>query len=296
MTFRIVTDSTADLSEDYLQKYDIEVLGMTVTIGDQTFPTIGENSLSNEHLLREIKAGKTVQTSQINSGQFSELFKKFISQNPEEEIVYLAFSSGLSGTYQSAVIAREMVLEEYPQAKITVVDTLAAASGEGFLVQEMVELRESGKSLTEALLIFEELILRLKSLFMVDDLNHLARGGRIPKAVAMVGTMANIKPLLTVDSEGKLTQLTKVRGKKKAIKSLVDMTLEEMDSDYSRVIVAYSGSEATAQEVKELFLAQHVDKVDIRPLSPTIVTHTGSGTLAIFSIAKKIGINIKNHS
>ena len=287
MTFRIVTDSTADLSEDYLQKYDIEVLGMTVTIGDQTFPTIGENSLSNEHLLREIKAGKTVQTSQINSGRFSELFKKFISQNPEEEIVYLAFSSGLSGTYQSAVIAREMVLEEYPQAKITVVDTLAAASGEGFLVQEMVELRESGKSLTEALLIFEELILRLKSLFMVDDLNHLARGGRIPKAVAMVGTMANIKPLLTVDSEGKLTQLTKVRGKKKAIKSLVDMTLEEMDSDYSRVIVAYSGSEATAQEVKELFLAQHVDKVDIRPLSPTIVTHTGSGTLAIFSIAKK---------
>lgn len=287
MTFRIVTDSTADLSEDYLQKYDIEVLGMTVTIGDQTFPTIGENSLSNEHLLREIKAGKTVQTSQINSGQFSELFKKFISQNPEEEIVYLAFSSGLSGTYQSAVIAREMVLEEYPQAKITVVDTLAAASGEGFLVQEMVELRESGKSLTEALLIFEELILRLKSLFMVDDLNHLARGGRIPKAVAMVGTMANIKPLLTVDSEGKLTQLTKVRGKKKAIKSLVDMTLEEMDPAYSRVIVAYSGSEATAQEVKELFLAQHVDKVDIRPLSPTIVTHTGSGTLAIFSIAKK---------
>ncbi|WP_285012316.1 DegV family protein [Lactococcus formosensis] len=287
MTFRIVTDSTADLSEDYLQKYDIKVLGMTVTIGDQTFPTIGENSLSNEHLLREIKAGKTVQTSQINSGQFSELFKKFISQNPEEEIVYLAFSSGLSGTYQSAVIAREMVLEEYPQAKITVVDTLAAASGEGFLVQEMVELRESGKSLTEALLIFEELILRLKSLFMVDDLNHLARGGRIPKAVAMVGTMANIKPLLTVDSEGKLTQLTKVRGKKKAIKSLVDMTLEEMDPDYSRVIVAYSGSEATAQEVKELFLAQHVDKVDIRPLSPTIVTHTGSGTLAIFSIAKK---------
>ena len=232
MTFRIVTDSTADLSEDYLQKYDIEVLGMTVTIGDQTFPTIGENSLSNEHLLREIKAGKTVQTSQINSGQFSELFKKFISQNPEEEIVYLAFSSGLSGTYQSAVIAREMVLEEYPQAKITVVDTLAAASGEGFLVQEMVELRESGKSLTEALLIFEELILRLKSLFMVDDLNHLARGGRIPKAVAMVGTMANIKPLLTVDSEGKLTQLTKVRGKKKAIKSLVDMTLEEMDRAY----------------------------------------------------------------
>ncbi|MEY8538543.1 DegV family protein [Lactococcus muris] len=288
MTFRIITDSTADLSEDYLQKNDIAVLGMTVTIGDENYPTVGENALDNDHLLSEIKLGKAVQTSQINSGQFTELFKNYVKKNPEQEIVYLAFSSGLSGTYQSAVIARDMVLEEYPEAKITVVDTLAAASGEGFLVQEMVKLRDSGKSLPEALDVLGDLILRLNSLFMVDDLNHLARGGRIPKAVAMVGTMANIKPLLTVDTQGKLTQLSKVRGKKKAIKALVDMTLEEIDLSYPRITVAYSGSDATAQEVKNMVLVRDlVDTVDIRPLSPTIVTHTGAGTLAIFSIAKK---------
>lgn len=200
MTFRIITDSTADLSEDYVQKNDIAVLGMTVTIGDESYPTVGENCLDNDRLLREIKLGKAVQTSQINSGQFTELFKNYVKKNPEQEMVYLAFSSGLSGTYQSAVIARDMVLEEHPETKITVVDTLAAASGEGFLVQEMVKLRDSGKSLPEALDVLGNLILRLNSLFMVDDLNHLARGGRIPKAVAMVGTMANIKPLLTVDT------------------------------------------------------------------------------------------------
>jgi DegV family protein with EDD domain len=288
MTFRIITDSTADLSAEYLEKNDVAVLGMTVTIGEQTYPTVGEDALDNNLLLSEIKAGKTVQTSQINSGQFTELFKKYVTQTPEEEIVYLAFSSGLSGTYQSAIIARDMVLEEFPEAKITVVDTLAAASGEGYLVQEMVNLRDSGKKLSEALPIFESLILRVKSLFMVDDLNHLARGGRIPKAVAMVGTMANIKPLLTVDKEGKLTQMSKVRGKKKAVKTLVDMTLEGMDMTYPRVIVAYSGSDATAQEAKALILERKlVDRVDVRPLSPTIVTHTGSGTLAIFSIAEK---------
>lgn len=104
----------------------------------------------------------------------------------EEELLYLAFSSGLSGTYQSALIAQNMILEEFPNAKITVIDTLAAASGEGFIVEEVVKLRDAGKSLTETLKVLADIIPRLQSRFMVDDLNHLARGGRIPKAVALV--------------------------------------------------------------------------------------------------------------
>ncbi len=286
MTFKIITDSTADLSSDYLAAHDISVLGMTVRIGDMTYETIGEQRLDNSLLLSEIKKGKSVQTSQINSGQFAELFKTFVEKN--EELLYLAFSSGLSGTYQSAVIARDMVLEDYPAAKITVVDTLAAASGEGFLVEEVVKLRDAGQSLSEVLTILSDLILRLSSQFMVDDLNHLARGGRIPKAVALVGTMANIKPLLDVDTEGKLRQVTKARGKKKAINMMIDKTLDKIDNHYPRIIVAYSGSDETAQQIKKQIIEKGlVNDVDVRPLSPTIVTHTGDGTIAIFSIGKE---------
>ncbi|MCL2113920.1 DegV family protein [Lactococcus protaetiae] len=285
MTFQIMTDSTADLSQTYLDQHDIAILGMTVTIGDRTYETIGNGALDNATLLAAIKKGETVQTSQINSGQFAEVFKTFAKKN--EELLYLAFSSGLSGTYQSAVIARDMVLEEFPEAKITVLDTLAAASGEGFIVEEVVRLRDAGKSLTETLEILSVLTKRLQSRFMVDDLNHLARGGRIPKAVALVGTMASIKPLLDVDTEGKLRQVSKVRGKKKAINQLIDKTLEDMDMAYPKVIVSYSGTDEIAQQIKsEIIEKSEITDVDVRPLSPTIVTHTGEGTIALFSIGK----------
>ena len=286
MTFQIMTDSTADLSPYYIKKHHLTVLGMTVTVGEETYETIGEAALDNSTLLAAIKKGATVHTSQINSGQFLEVFKKFASA--DEELLYLAFPSGLSGTYQSALIAQDMVLEEFPSAKITVVDTLAAASGEGFLVEETVKLRDSGKSLTETLEVLSDIIPRLQSRFMVDDLNHLARGGRIPKAVALVGTMANIKPLLDVDPEGRLRQVTKVRGKKKAINQLLEKSLEEMDTAYPRLLISYSGTDEIAQEIKKQAMQKKgISDVDVRPLSPTIVTHTGDGTIAIFSISRK---------
>lgn len=286
MTFQIMTDSTSDLSQYYLKKNHIEILGMTVTVGNQTYETIGEEALDNSTLLSAIKKGATVHTSQINSGQFLEVFKKYALA--EEELLYLAFSSGLSGTYQSALIAQNMILEEFPNAKITVIDTLAAASGEGFIVEETVKLRDAGKSLTETLTVLSDIIPRLQSRFMVDDLNHLARGGRIPKAVALVGTMANIKPLLDVDPAGKLRQVTKVRGKKKAINQMLEKTLEEMDTAYPRLVISYSGTDEVAQEIKKQAMQKNgISDVDVRPLSPTIVTHTGDGTIAIFSISRQ---------
>ncbi|KZK05516.1 MULTISPECIES: DegV family protein [Lactococcus] len=286
MTFQIMTDSTSDLSQYYLKKNHIEILGMTVTVGNQIYETIGEEALDNSTLLSAIKKGATVHTSQINSGQFLEVFKKYALA--EEELLYLAFSSGLSGTYQSALIAQNMILEEFPNAKITVIDTLAAASGEGFIVEETVKLRDAGKSLTETLTVLSDIIPRLQSRFMVDDLNHLARGGRIPKAVALVGTMANIKPLLDVDPAGKLRQVTKVRGKKKAINQMLEKTLEEMDTAYPRLVISYSGTDEVAQEIKKQAMQKNgISDVDVRPLSPTIVTHTGDGTIAIFSISRQ---------
>ncbi|GBG97022.1 DegV family protein [Lactococcus termiticola] len=284
MSFKIITDSTADLPDSYVAEHDIIVLGMTVTVGDDSYETVGEGRLTNDTLLAEIAKGKKVQTAQVNSGQFLEVFKA--SAQAGEEVLYLAFSSGLSGTYQSSVMAREMALEEFPEAKITVFDTLAAASGEGFIVEEVVKLREAGHSVEEVVSQLEHLSTHLQSLFMVDDLNHLALGGRISKAVAVMGTMANIKPLLYVDKPGTLQQAGRVRGKKKALNSLIKDTLEGMDTAYSKVIVSYSGEDATAQEIKACFLEAGVQEVEVRPLSPTIVTHTGAGTIAIFSMGR----------
>jgi len=284
MSFKMITDSTADLPDQLVAANDITVLGMTVTIGDESYETAGEGRLTNEVLLAEIAKGKKVQTAQVNSGQFLEVFKA--AAEAGEEVLYLGFSSGLSGTYQSSVIARDMTLEEYPEAKITVFDTLAAASGEGFIVEEVLKLREAGKTIEEILPKLEEMAPRLQSRFMVDDLNHLALGGRISKAVAVMGTMANIKPLLYVDRPGTLQQGGRVRGKKKALNNMVKDTLEGMDEAYSKVIVSYSGDDSTAQEVKDRFLEAGVKEVEVRPLSPTIVTHTGAGTIAIFSMGK----------
>lgn len=287
MTLKIITDSTADLDANYLSAHDITVLGMTVMIGEKAYETIGKHPLDNATLISEMRKGKVVQTSQINLGEFSEVFESFARKGTQ--VLYLAFSSGLSGTYQTALIAQKMVLEKNPDADITVIDTLAAASGEGLLVEEVVKLRDAGKSLNEILTILSDMIPRLSSQFMVDDLNHLARGGRIPKAVALVGTMANIKPLLDVDAQGKLRQLSKVRGKKKAVNALIEKTLENMDSKYPRLIIAYAGSSyQTAVDIKQNLLQNNrINEIDIRPLGPTIVTHSGDGTLAVFSIANK---------
>ncbi len=287
MTFNILTDSTSDLDEMYAKIHQIVVLSLTVTVDDQAFDTFGDSRLTPEALLREMKAGKSVQTSQINSGQFVETFKNFAKKN--EAVLYLAFSSGLSGTFQSAVIARDMVHEEFPQAKIVIIDTLAAASGEGFLVEEAVKMRDQGKPIEVTAKAIETLKMHLSSQFMVEDLSHLARGGRIPKAVAIVGTMANIKPLLDVDTEGKLRQVSKVRGRKKAIHQLVEKTLDSIDLNYPRILIGYSGSNQTALEVKKTILdSKLVNEIDIRPIGTTIVTHTGENTLAIFSISNKV--------
>lgn len=286
MTFKIVTDSTADLPQEYIEKENLTVLGMTITINGKAFETVGEKAITTPELLKKMAKGAEVSSSAIGSGELEEIFKKLSADG--SEVLYLAFSSGLSGTYQSAVIARDMVLEEKPEAKITIIDTLAAASGEGYLVEEAVRLRNSGAPLQETVEILSALTKRLRSWFVVPDLNHLARGGRIPKATALLGTLASVKPILDVDAEGQLRQVSKVRGNKKANAAIVTETLSDFDDDYPHIIIAHSDAEETAQQMKEEFLSAKPQlTVDIRPLGPVIAVHTGAGTIAIFSMGTK---------
>jgi DegV family protein with EDD domain len=280
-----MTDSTADLPQDYCDKKGLRVLGMTITVDGVAFETVGENRLTSSDLLQKMETGGQATTSAISSGDFKKAFEEATADG--SELLYLAFSSGLSGTYQSALIARDMLREENPGAEIVVLDTLAAASGEGYLVGEAVRLREAGKSLTETVEVLSALTKRLRSWFMVDDLHHLARGGRIPKTTAVLGTLASIKPVLDVDTEGKLRQVAKVRGWKKAVNSLIAESLNSFDEDYPLIIVAHSNALEPANAIKQQFLdAKTTIQVEVRPLGPVIAAHTGAGTLAIFTIGK----------
>ena len=285
MTYKIITDSTTDLSDAYMAAHDVVMLGLTVTLDETTYQTVGLDRLTSDVLLEKMAAGAKPVTSQINVGQFSETFKSVIHSG--NDVLYLGFSSGLSGTYQSAEMAKQLVLDEIPSARITTVDTLAAASGEGYLVKEAVKLRDNGASLDEVVIAMQDLIPRLRSWVMADDLYHLARGGRISKTAATVGTLVNIKPIIDVDPEGQLRQVGKIRGKKKALKTLVTNTLTDFDPAYPPVMVGYSGEPDVAEEVKaELLQSNLITEVTLTPLGPTIATHTGTGTIAIFSIGR----------
>ncbi|MDR2975879.1 MAG: DegV family protein [Streptococcaceae bacterium] len=285
MTFQLVTDATADLPFDVIKDNQLVELDMDISIGERSYRTVGDNRITTDQLLVELGKGQRPVTSAVAIGEVQEVFMNCAKEGTE--VLYLTFSSGLSGTFQSANIAREAVLETFPEAKITIVDSLAAASGEGYLLEEVLKWRDEGKTVEEIVELLKTLIPRLRSWFMVDDLNVLARGGRISKTVAVVGTMASIKPVLDVDPSGHLRAVSKARGTKKAVSMLINNTISEFDEAYPRIIVSYSGASDLAEAAKKEFFKVFPNiTVDIRPLGPVISAHTGSGTIAIFSVGK----------
>ena len=284
MTFKILTDSTADLPESWALKNDVQILGLTIQLDGTTYETVGDKKLTSEQLLSKMEAGSQPTTSQINVGQFEDIFRRYAEVGMP--VLYIAFASVLSGTYQSAVMARDMVLEDFPEAVIQIIDTKAASMGEGILVMKAVEAKVAGQSLEQVVALIKSLVPKVKTYFLVDDLNHLMRGGRISKTAALMGSLVNIKPVIAVKGDGRLDSVAKVRGKKKAQTEVVRMTLEDIADP--RVVIAYAGadSQEVAQVLKNQLLAsEQVNEVLILPLGPVISTHTGPGTLGLFSIA-----------
>ena len=283
MTFKLLTDSTADLDEIWATAHDVEILGLTIQLDGEIYETVGPNRLTSEKLLASMKNGGKPTTSQVNVGQFEESFRRH-AQNGDA-VLYLAFSSVLSGTYQSSMIARDLVLEEFPDATIEIVDTLAAAGGEGYLSVLAAAARDEGKTLEETKAMIIDILPRLRTYFLVDDLYHLMRGGRLSKTSAIMGSLANIKPLLWLDATGKLVPLAKIRGRKKALKEVVAQATESLA--HRTAVVAYANDVEGAESLKESLLEHDmIDEVLIMPLGPVISAHVGPGTLAVFTIGK----------
>ncbi|MGT2929971.1 DegV family protein [Streptococcus dentasini] len=281
MTFKIITDSTADLNEDWANQQDIDILGLTITLDGKDYPTVGTDRITSDVLLESMQNGGQPTTSQVNVGQFEAAFRKYAEE--KQSVLYLAFSSLFSGTYQSSLIARDLVLEDYPDACIEIVDTRAAAGGEGYLSILAAQMRDQGASLEEVKAAVSHIIPRLRTYFLVDDLYHLMRGGRLSKSSALLGSLVNIKPLLWLDAEGKLVPLAKLRGRKKGMKEMVNRALQDVETNTA--IVAYANDEAGAESLKaQLLESPSISEVLMMPLGPVISAHVGPNTLAIFTI------------
>ena len=285
--FKIVTDSTADLPVEYLKEHDLGCMNLSYIMDGVTYGQGQE--LPEKEFYALMRQGKMPTTSQVNPEEAKAHFTEYLKEN--KEILCIAFSSGLSGTYNSMRIAADEIMEEQPDCKIIVIDSLCASLGEGLLVHKAVTLRDQGKSMEEVAEWVKNNRLHLVHVFTVDDLYHLYRGGRVSKATAFVGTLAGIKPELHVDNDGHLIVIGKVRGRKKSLHALVDYMEEKMGSyrDQNDIVFISHGDDLPAAElVRDLVKARFgMDSFLINYVGPTIGSHSGPGTLALFFMVKR---------
>lgn len=282
--FKLVTDNTADLPLEYLKENNVDYMVLSYILDGIAYGK--EKELDWKEFYAMMREGKMPTTSQVNPDEAKRFFEESIKEN--KEILYLAFSSGLSGTYNSGRIAAEEVMEEHPDVKIVVVDSRCASLGEGLLVHKAIKMRDEGKTLEETAQWINDHIKNLVHVFTVDDLFHLYRGGRVSKTAAVFGTLASIKPKLHVDDEGHLILIGKVRGRKKSLNALVDYMGEKMGSweqenkeDYVFISHgdALEDAEYVRDQIKERFGMEHFL---INNIGPTIGAHAGPGTIALF--------------
>lgn len=284
--YQIITDSCCDLPAKRLAELGVQYISMTIELeGKEYIDDIGEQ-FDAKWFLEKLKENAQPTTSQINVGRYVEFFRPYVESHTP--ILYLGFSSGMSGSFQSAVQAVAILKEEYPHAEITLIDTKSASLGEGFLVAEAAKRQSEGWSLHEVSQWVEEHKLSLDSWVTVDDLRHLERGGRISKTAAAIGGLLNVKPIITVDTEGKLKNVDKVRGRNKSIQKIVDKTVANLrESQIETVYLANAGDDEAAEKVLRLLKEQFPALIIYHyPLGPTIASHTGYGCLALFSFGK----------
>ncbi|MBP5454479.1 MAG: DegV family protein [Lachnospiraceae bacterium] len=284
--YLLTCDTAVDLNEEYLKSRDIPYISFHFTINDKEYEDDLGKTLTYEDFYKKIDQGALPTTSQINISDSIDFFEPFLKDG--FDIVHLAFSSGLSGTYNSARNAAEELREKYPDRKICVIDSLAASSGHGLLLDAMYELKKSGASFEELCKYGEENKLKVQHWFYTTDLTHFKRGGRISAAACAVGNLLNLCPLMTVDVQGKLSVKTKIKGKKKAAKEAVEkmLSLCEGGAAYGkRCFVSHSGCAEDAEYLLSL-LKETFPNIEggakLFDIGTIIGAHTGRGTVALF--------------
>lgn len=281
----IMTDSCCDLTDQMARELELEVLPLTMHMDGQDYPNdLAGTAISNQEFYKRIRAGKIATTSAVNVGQFQDAMRRVLESG--RDIVCVCFSSALSTTYQSAVIAAEDLRAEFPEAEIHVVDSLSASLGQGLLLYLAVEQKRGGLTAAELAKWVEDNRLTVCHWFTVDDLNFLKRGGRVSATTALLGTMLSIKPIMHTSDEGKLVPVSKARGRKAAIAALLDK-IEALGIHPERqtMFICHADCEedakAVAQTIQDRF---GTPTVHINYIGPVIGSHTGPNTMGIFFV------------
>ena len=281
----LVSDSTSDLPKELYKQMDVKTMSFSFEIDGKSYP---DGGMDFHEFYDKMRGGSSTKTSQISPDTSEKFFEGFIKEG--YDIICLSFSSGLSGSYNSACIARDNLMEKYPDARIICIDSLCASTGEGLLLYKAWEKKQEGMGIDELARWIEENKLHLCHLFTVDDLKYLQRGGRISKATAVAGSILGIRPILHVDDEGRLVAIGKVRGRKQSLNKLIELMGERIAGYDNPVIgICHGDCWGDADYVADLArqkLGQNI-KVITSYTGTVIGAHSGPGTLALFFMGEK---------
>lgn len=283
MSYQIITDSCCDLTEAQLQQLQVSCANLTVLYKGENHQNFSDPA-AVKAFYDELREGVTATTAAANPDDWASLMLPVLKDG--RDVLVIAFSSGLSTTYQSAVIAAKDLQEEYPDRTITVVDSQCAALGQGLLVYHACRKRDEGMQLSELAAWLEAHKHNVCHWVTVDDLSHLKRGGRISAATALVGTMLNVKPIIHVDNDGHLINCAKVRGRKAAMEYLAKK-FAETSTDFDTVFIGHGDCPEDAAALEALLREKHeIKEITTGYVGPVIGAHTGPGVLVVFFMGK----------
>ncbi len=282
-SFKIITNTTADLPMGYIEENNLGLIYFNYIMDGVSYGKDKELDWKEFYRLMR-QEGKMPTTSQVNPQQYKEYFGGFLKEC--KNLLYISFSSGLSGSCGNAVLAADELMEENSDCRIIVVDSKCASMGEGLFVHKAVQMKGQGMAMEETADRLRELVPHLTHVFTVDDLNHLYRGGRVSKTTAVVGTIAGVKPILHVDDEGHLIPISKTRGRKKSLNALVDYMEQKIAGCLDKndiVFISHGDALEDAEYVKaEVERRLGIKEFMINHIGPTIGAHSGAGTIALF--------------
>ncbi len=287
MSFRLITDSSSNLPTPYINENDISLVYFSYIFNGTEYVCKDTETFDGETYYRAIRSGAKVSTSQVTPAQYVDVFRPFLEKG--QDILFVSMSSGISGSYNSANMAKEELLESFPDRKIVLFDTLAASLGQAFFIKKAIECRNAGRSVEET----EAELLKIRPCVyqnvMIGDLMYLSKNGRVSAPKALIGTLLGIRPILKGSPEGTLVMIGRAKGRKAAIKTLVEKYAEVVDRENNKYVgIAYTSSEEDANEIAEKLKEVAAPEVmEVVRYEPVTGSHVGPDTVAVFYLGKE---------